>query len=178
MVQRAHMELKKAANRILDQLILLISTLNDKEYTQPLIVLSNATLGQHIRHTLEFFICLKNGMNVALINYDKREHDKTIEKDRKIALSIINEISEFLEQFHTDEELLLELSYGENEEEVSQIKSNFSRELAYNIEHGVHHMAIIKIGALALRPTLELPTDFGVASSTLRYRNKQQTSSV
>ena len=172
------MELKKAATRILHQLSSFINTIDDNDYAQPLVVLNNATLGQHIRHTLEFFVCLKDGLDEGLINYDKRNHDKSIETDRTIALSIINEICDFLDLDHVDKELLLELSYGEKEEDVNQIKSNFSRELAYNIEHGVHHMAIIKIGAIALRPTLDLPVDFGVASSTLRYRKKQQTASA
>ena len=171
------MELKKAATRILHQLSSFIKTIDDNDYMQPLVVLNNATLGQHIRHTLEFFICLKDGLDEGLINYDNRDHDKSIERDRSLALSIIEEINSFLAQDHTDKELLLELSYGEDED-VHQIKSNFSRELAYNIEHGVHHMAIIKIGAVALRPTLDLPVDFGVASSTLRYRKQQQTTTA
>lgn len=172
------MELQKAAIRILNQLSTLITTLNDKEYTQPLIVLNSATLGQHIRHTLEFFICMKSGLDSGVINYDKRDHDKTIESDRMVAISMIEQIYDFLKDDHPEKELLLELAYGENDENVNEIKSNFSRELAYNIEHGVHHMAIIKIGAVALRPTIELPKDFGVASSTIRYRNKQHSASA
>jgi len=172
------MELSKAATRILDQLDSLIEELTDKEYTQPLIVLNNATLGQHIRHTLEFFICLQEGLDNDLINYDKRSHDKLIETDRSMAQANISNIKEFLLNQHPNKELTLELLYGEQEDKSNLIKSNFARELAYNIEHGVHHMAIVKIGALALRPTLQLAPDFGVASSTIRYRESIKHLSV
>lgn len=172
------MELKNAALRILDQLSNLINELSDKDFNQPLIILNNATLGQHIRHTLEFFICLQDGLDEGKINYDKRRHDKAIETDRILSLSKIQEIVQFLSNSHGNKNLVLELVYGDTENDTHQIDSNFARELAYNIEHGVHHMAIVKIGALALRPTLQLPVDFGVASSTIRYRNNQAKSAV
>ena len=60
----------------------------------------------------------------------------------------------------------------EGEDEVA-IQSSFYRELAYNIEHAIHHMALIKIGVRALRETIKLPDYFGVASSTVRYQLKQ-----
>jgi len=177
-IQFEKMELRNAAVRILGQLSSLVETLDDKEYTASLDVLNGATIGQHVRHTLEFFICLKNGIEVGVINYDKRNHDKTIENDRFITISKIKEARNFVELEQENKPLILELSYGKTDESECQIQSNFSRELAYNIEHGVHHMAIIKIATLAVRPQLSLPEDFGVAVSTIRYQSKQENASV
>ena len=168
------MELKNSAQKLLNQLSSLINSMSDREYTQPLAILHNASLGQHIRHTLEFFVCLKLGVETGIVNYDQREHNKAIENDRIITLSLIDSINAFLDKEHLNKTLVLALSYSEREEDPTQIKTNYYRELAYNIEHGVHHMAIIKIGAFALRPDLLLPKDFGVAASTLRYQKKQQ----
>lgn len=176
--QFENMELRKAAIRILDQLSSLVKSLNDKEYTASLKVLNGATIGQHVRHTLEFFICMKNGVEVGVINYDKRDHDKAIENDRFITISKIEEACAFVNSEQENKALTLELSYGETDESECKIQSNFSRELAYNIEHGVHHMAIIKIAALAVHPDLCLPEDFGVAISTIRYQRQQQKASV
>ena len=167
------MELKKAATRILNQLSELIESLSDHEYIQPLEVLNNATIGQHIRHTLEFFMCLQNGYSVGVVNYDKRDHDKAIESDRMVSLFKIEEIASFFDDSQLEKKLVLQLSYSMDDDTFCEIDSNFSRELAYNIEHGVHHMAIIKIGAKALRPDIQLSPDFGVAVSTIRYQNTQ-----
>ena len=39
-------------------------------YTEPKEILKGATIGQHIRHILEFFICLEKGLNTPLsVNY-------------------------------------------------------------------------------------------------------------
>jgi len=172
------MELKKAAIRILGQLSSLVEALSDEEYIEPLKVLNGATIGQHVRHTLEFFICLKDGVAAGVINYDKRNHDKAIENDRFITISKIEEAIAFVSNKQEEMPLILELSYGDTDESEYQIQSNFSRELAYNIEHGVHHMAIIKIAALAVHTDVSLPADFGVAMSTIRYQRKQQKYSV
>jgi hypothetical protein len=48
-----------------------------------------------------------------------------------------------------------------------------ARELVYNIEHVVHHMALVKIGLKELLPDLDLPDDFGVAVSTIRYQHSE-----
>ncbi len=53
------------------------------------------------------------------------------------------------------------------------IASNFYRELIYNIEHAVHHMAIMKIGVLEVAPYVSMPLDFGVAVSTIRHKKSE-----
>jgi len=45
------------------------------------------------------------------------------------------------------------------------------RELQYNIEHAVHHLAIIKIGVKTLEDSFKLDDNFGIAASTIRNKN-------
>ena len=52
--------------------------------------------------------------------------------------------------------------------------SNLDRELVYNIEHAIHHMALIKIGIKEVAPQLQLPEGFGVANSTIRHKKQQK----
>jgi hypothetical protein len=161
-------QLIKAARTILDQLSDAIKQLTDAEFTNPSQVLSGSSVGQHLRHTLEFFICLEQGLNDGLINYDKRGHDKLIETDRDLALDVIHRIHSFVGGQMTDRNLILEASYDHHG--VVGVSTSYFRELTYNIEHAVHHMAIMKIGIREVADRVSLPADFGVAASTIHYR--------
>lgn len=167
------MQLSTACCAILNQLSDLIGQLKENDFTKPSKALSNSTIGQHLRHTLEFFICLEQGYSVGLVNYDKRNHDKLIETDKFLALNTIEKIQDFISSKKVDQPLQLEVGYNPHNEEAITIETNYYRELVYNIEHAVHHMAIMKIGIHEVAPYIGLPADFGVAVSTLRYHKEE-----
>jgi len=52
-----------------------------------------------------------------------------------------------------------------------KIDTTSTRELVYNIEHAVHHMAIMKIGVREIASYIKLDPDFGIAASTIRYKD-------
>lgn len=174
LVEVIRMNIPAACSGILGQLIHLVEELTPEEFSRPAKVLGNHSIGQHIRHTLEFFICLEKGFACGCVNYDKRAHDKLIETDKFIALNKLKEISSFIEKQPPNKSLTLEIAYG-FQEETEQVPTNYLRELVYNIEHAVHHMALIKIGVREVAPHISLPSDFGVASSTIRYLMKTAT---
>lgn len=169
------MPLNQSAINLLNQIDGVVSQLNDEQYKQPIGTLSNSSIGQHVRHTLEFFICLIDTRNEKKLNYDNRKHDKFIEQETRLAHSIIQSIKEFLIKESTDTPLTLEANYTVDKEEIVRIPSTFSRELAYNIEHAIHHMALIKIGISTTFPHVKLADHFGVASSTVRYQIQQHS---
>ncbi len=51
------------------------------------------------------------------------------------------------------------------------IPSSVARELLYNIEHAVHHMALIQVAVTNAFPSIELPPHFGVAYSTVQHQS-------
>jgi len=65
----------------------------------------------------------------------------------------------------------LEASYDDSSDKTIFIESNYYREIAYNLEHTIHHMALIRIGISEVSSVL-LSEDFGVASSTLKHRRQ------
>lgn len=164
------MNISKACANILAQLTDMVSQLSEQDFVKPVDTLGNSTLGQHLRHTVEFFICLEKGFEPGVINYDKRAHDKLIETDKFIALSMLSKIDEFVRQQTTDKALKLEAAYDLDKEDFVTIETNYLRELVYNIEHAVHHMAIMKIGIREAAPYVKLAHDFGIAASTIRYQ--------
>ncbi len=163
------MNVNLACAHILSQLTDLVAQIHESDFIKPSDQLSQSTIGQHLRHTLEFFICFESGYQQGVVNYDKRAHDKQIERDKYIALAAIDRIEAFVRSFE-EKELKLEVGYDLSQEEFITINTTSMRELVYNIEHAVHHMAIIKIGIREVAPYVTLPKDFGVAASTIRYQ--------
>ena len=164
------MKISKACVQILDQLADLVQQLTPTDFSKASDTLSKSTVGQHLRHTLEFFICFEEGFERGVVNYDKRAHDKLIESDKFIALAVIKRITAFVEGLNENKTLQLEVGYDRQSDNFVSIDTNATRELVYNIEHAVHHMAIMKIGIREVAPYVKLPQDFGVAASTVRYK--------
>ena len=162
-------QLSQAANNILKQLIAVVEQVNETDFCKPCAPL-NATIGQHLRHTLEFFICLEQGYERGVVNYDKRIHSKVMENDKVVALYTIRQVQEFINNNQDDKALKLEVGYLPDSDICETINTNYLRELVYNCEHAVHHMAIMKIGSKEVAHYISLPADFGIAVSTLRYK--------
>ncbi len=163
-------QLLTACKSILDQLEDMVQQIDEKDFCKPSGTLSHSTMGQHLRHTLEFFICLKSGFEIGLVNYDLRNHDKLLEGDKFIAMASLREIQDFVSNHTEDKMLKLEMAYERDCENRMTVETNYWRELVYNIEHAVHHMAIMKIGIREVAPYVNLSADFGIAVSTLRYK--------
>lgn len=164
------MQLSIACSNILMQLSDVIRQMDENDFVRPSNTLGQSTIGQHIRHTLEFFICLEQGFAKGIVNYDRRAHDKLIESNKLIALNTVDRISAFVANQTKDRELILEVGYQPDSDDCITIDTNYFRELSYNIEHAVHHMAIIKIGLRELADYVQFPADFGIAVSTVRYQ--------
>lgn len=167
------MELVAAVSQILEQLDEVLEQIRQEDYCKPSAILSGSTIGQHTRHTLEFFICLNEGLRRAEVNYDKRKHDPSIQEQRDLARQIISELQQFVRENQGDRPMTLVVSYDPESDAPLSIPSNYYRELAYNIEHAVHHMALIKIGLRDIAAYVELPQGFGIATSTIRHQSQQ-----
>ncbi|MFL5731190.1 MAG: hypothetical protein ACJ75J_17005 [Cytophagaceae bacterium] len=172
------MKLAETTKNLLSGLSEVIKKTDQADYSKNIEVLSGSTIGQHIRHIIEFYECLRRGAETGIVNYDKRERNKETEENKFIALSRLQRISESIPAWNSGMELILEVGHDPNHDHPERIPTNLERELAYNIEHVVHHMAIIKIGILNLCPSIELPAGFGLASSTLKYQQQNVHSNL
>lgn len=144
-----------------------LNQLTPAEYSQPSKILFNATIGQHVRHILELYICLYNGYETGIVNYEKRKRDIRIETDKDFANELMLMISGNIDK--DDKDLLLESNYDEQSTEEIIVGTNYYRELLYNLEHTVHHMALIRVGINEVS-SITIPEGFGVATSTIKYR--------
>lgn len=142
-------------------------------YSSPMEIINEATIGQHFRHIFEFYICLEKGIEDHAVSYDDRERDVKIESDIKYALISIEKIIHFLEKIEKDFPLTLKANYSTSlSKNQVNIPSSLYRELAYAMDHTVHHLAIIKIALSVSKQKVELNENLGVAPSTIRYRKE------
>lgn len=161
------MQLCEDIRNVFSQLNEAINMLSDEEYVAESRTLTSASIGQHVRHIIEFFQCLETGYHTRIVNYEKRKRDLTIETSRGVAKFFLREISERLEK--PDRMLVLEGSIDEDPSIKFSITTNYYRELIYNLEHTVHHMALIRIGIQETSNVI-VPETFGVAYSTIKFR--------
>ncbi|MFU8860290.1 MAG: DinB family protein [Cyclonatronaceae bacterium] len=169
-----------------------LEVISESEYCRKSTWLSGATIGQHMRHILEFYTCLLAGavaeqpvcndrqftigntpieLDQCVVNYDKRARDYDIETKPEKAIETIDAICDKLSGSTVwPEQLFVEGYYEQGSDEVQSIESSFERELLYNLEHTIHHQALIRVGLLEQNMAHLLDESFGVAPSTIRAR--------
>lgn len=156
----------KEAKNVLMQLVESLNTFSYDEYTQKNSLLSNSTIGEHTRHIIELFQQLLVGYENNTIDYDKRKRNVEIQQNIDFAIECIANIISNIDL--ENKKLILKTLYSSSE---NQIETNYFRELLYNIEHCIHHQAIIKIALLHFGKT-EITENFGIAKSTIEYRKQ------
>lgn len=149
----------------LEELKNVLLQLTEVEYTRSCEKLSHATIGEHTRHIIELFKMMCQSYHSGVLNYDDRERNLRLENDLVYAISVIAEVKSDLNK-ENKKIVLKQNNYGVELE----IESNYYRELVYNIEHCVHHQALIKVALLEGNTIID--PDFGVANSTIEYRKR------
>jgi len=163
------MQLQPVVRNVFVQLTDSINALSNAEYVQPCSSLSNNTVGQHVRHIIELFQCLEKGYACGTIEYEKRNRDIDIETSKDLACDLLHEIFHSLNR--PNKELLLSANYDNQIGEPLVISTNYYREIAYNLEHAIHHMALMRVGIAEISDII-LSENFGVASSTIKHRRE------
>jgi uncharacterized damage-inducible protein DinB len=164
--------MKETAKENLIQLKNLLNSLDETEYIRKHEILSEASIGQHIRHILEFYLLLVSGSFTGTISYDKRERNPRIENSLSFAIYTINLLIPAIRFLNEDDQVLLEADYTTDGSTENTVNSSVGRELAYCIEHSIHHQALIRAGLIAEGLSHVIDNNFGVAYSTIRYLEK------
>jgi uncharacterized damage-inducible protein DinB len=164
------MPIQSASSDILLQLAEVVGQLTNADYARPLAVLSGNTIGKHVRHILEFYELLQRSTQTGYVNYDRRQRDLVLEVDPYEALQRIGAIDRAVKRLDMGQPLLLEADLSVAGEQTVEIPSTVARELLYNIEHAIHHMALIQVAVVDSFPDVQVPAHFGVAYSTVQHQ--------
>jgi uncharacterized damage-inducible protein DinB len=137
---------------------------------------SQSSVGAHLRHVLERFQSLLNGLPEARIDYDNRRRDPALEQNPDSAAFALTSIRRRLKELQRSDGLagavatdglLVSESVHPGQQAVT-VSSSIERELMSLVSHSVHHLALI---AMLLRPLgYTLDEQFGKAPSTLIHQ--------
>lgn len=131
-------------------------------------------IGPHLRHVLEHYEELLDGLGRRVLEYDRRRRDRRVEQDATVARSRFCTVIERLETLEevppVSDEVAVMLFGGVEGEECFVSKSSLSRELLFVAGHAVHHYAILK-PVLAQRG-YAVGADFGKAPATIHYERE------
>ncbi|AWW29692.1 DinB family protein [Echinicola strongylocentroti] len=163
----------------LSQISELLEKLSPDQYRRPCSILSGASIGQHVRHILEFYQCLLFSEDNSTFSYDDRKRVSFLEYAPSEAIKLLEAIVHKLKQLKEDAPLKLIANFDITDDSCHHtLDTSLFRELAYNLEHSIHHQALIKIGMKELKLDIHLPDHFGMAPATFRNNNQLQETST
>ena len=143
----------------------LLYRLTDEQYTHRSSMLNNATIGQHVRHVIELAQCLVLAYEAGAVNYDKRKRDERMENSRSFALLQLEELLQSVNK--PEKKLQLQVITGEGS---LTLETWYNREVHYNTEHAIHHMALIRVALKEMQLDV-INESFGVAYATMQHRS-------
>jgi uncharacterized damage-inducible protein DinB len=156
---------------VLEQGVALLEQIDDQLYTRVDEQIFRTCVGTHMRHLLDFYASFERGLPDGRIDYDARQRDTSVERDRGAALDRLRGIAARLEALGDAEAgrplLARQDSSAPAEDPEAWGASTLRRELQALVSHTIHHYALIAV--LLRRHGFEPAPDFGVAPSTLLH---------
>lgn len=131
-------------------------------------------IGPHLRHVLEHYEELLDGLDRRVLEYDRRRRDRRVEQEAGFARTRFDLVIERLEALEeappASDELAVMLCGGLEGEECFVAKSSLARELLFVASHAVHHYAILK--PMLAQRGYPVGADFGKAPATIHFERE------
>jgi hypothetical protein len=159
--------------QVLRQGIALLEQLDDKCYVETAGLPIQSGVGAHFRHCLDFYNSFLAGVSIGRIDYNRRERDALVERDRAFAATRLRIVLAELASLRvTDGATPLVVALEGAAAGAAWCASTVLRELQFLLSHTIHHYALV---ALVLRlQGFEPGAGFGVNPSTLQHWQQQQ----
>ena len=146
----------------------LLVLLNEKQYTQKIEHLGNASIGGHTRHILELLQCAVDGYYAGEVDYLNRTRNLLLETDVVLAYSTLQQLINNVRNNDTQLKMVVE-NTDADDDACPEVFTTYYREIVYNTEHTVHHLALIKVALIEMKLNI-VDKNFGMANSTLKYK--------
>lgn len=151
-----------------------LSSVSLTDYTTQVKPHLSGSAGAHMRHVVDHYQALINGLESGLIDYNKRDRFGEVESDPKAALLAWDDIASWLGQAclldpSTPLSVISETSIQHTE--YVTVQSNIARELVFVSSHAIHHFSLLAV--IRSLQGEETPEYFGVAPATVTFLKRQ-----
>ncbi|MDG2194237.1 MAG: DinB family protein [Polaribacter sp.] len=154
-----------AIEKNLDRGVYLLNAISDKQYSNTSVAPYHSSIGGHIRHVLDVFACVFDGLESKTIDFSARERNELAEQFTVEGVLYFNRIKAQLHQLKgADFDMILSVSDDLGLEKVTT-KYTLGAALIQAHSHAIHHFA--SIGLIINQLGIELPDeDFGYNPTT------------
>jgi hypothetical protein len=107
-----------------------------------------SSAGAHMRHILDHYLALKDGLSQGFINYNKRNRYSNVESCPQTALLQWQDVEKWLIEvslLDADMPLIVVCEASVNKTQNTQTKSTLARELVFVSSHAVHHFSLLAV---------------------------------
>jgi len=165
---------------ILQQLDRLLANISLDHYCQTEPQLKASSIGVHLRHVLDHYTCLLEGLDDGVVDYDQRARDVRIEESTHQAQLCLKGVVSGLQgllskPFEGELQVYMATSSGcvKNGERLSVAQvSSLERELGFLHSHTVHHNASIALLLKLNDVEVLIEKDFGLAPATAHFQEQ------
>jgi uncharacterized damage-inducible protein DinB len=148
----------------------LLARLTEAQYGHVEARLSQATIGQHVRHVLDHYRLFLDGLPAGDVDYDARQRRTPVEANPAAALAQVDELIAGLRALPADLLTRTLRVHQQGSYEAGRFdgcESRADRELLFLQSHAVHHQALIAL--LARAQGIDVPATFGMAPSSVAW---------
>mmetsp|Transcript_23082 Transcript_23082/g.39040 ORF Transcript_23082/g.39040 Transcript_23082/m.39040 type:complete len:191 (+) Transcript_23082:150-722(+) len=177
--------LKAAAKTVLDQKLNILRAVSQQDYVHVHTPHFNASVGGHIRHSLDHFsILLSRDFAAAspldVVDYDIRDRNTDIETNKDSAIAKTCALLTTLDDMFASPSaaqlmatpLTVRFVGDAASGETYSAPTSLAREMSFVAHHGIHHLATVKL--MMQRMNYELGDGVGKAFATIQHEQEQQ----
>ncbi|MDT7832991.1 DinB family protein [Flavobacteriaceae bacterium S356] len=154
-----------AIEKNLQRGIKLLNAMSDEQYSDTSSPPYHSSIGAHMRHILDVFSCIFNGLETKDVDFSKRERNVLAEQHTEVGIEYFNQVIERLHQLRTEDfGMVINVTDDLGLGKVT-MKYTLESALCQAHSHAIHHFS--SIGFLVNQLGLELPdNDFGYNPTT------------
>ena len=122
-------QIKESNQKIISQLSGFIEQFSNDEYALKIDLISDSSIGMHVRHILEFYSCFLDNISNNEICYDSRKRQLVFEVDVNSTLEKFKDISNQIDTISENTVMCIASNTSSNERDSVIIKTNIAIEI-------------------------------------------------
>lgn len=155
---------------VLQQAVDLLEGMSSDEFQEVVQPHLSGSIGQHLRHVIDHYLALEQGIESGTVDYNMRNREANIEQSPIAASDSIKAIQSWLgsltkDALSADIQVISEVSISHIEN--VNCRSTLLREIVFASSHAIHHFSLISI--IRSLQGASVPKYFGYAPATISY---------